>query len=53
LARPILLFDFDYNLQFPQMIGVAQRMKHACIVVIVNEDADDIGQHLAAFGAGR
>ena len=56
LARPILFLDFDQRLQFAQVVGVAKRMRHALhrivgLPVIVDDDADDIGQHLAALGA--
>ena len=55
-ARPILLFDLDQRLQFPQMMRVAQCVQHARhrvvgLPVVMHHDADHAGQHAAALGA--
>ena len=58
LARPIFFLDFDQRLQFAQVMGIAKRMQHALhrivwLPVIVNDNSDDIGQHLPRLAQVR
>ena len=53
-ARPVLLFDLDQRLEFPQVVRVAQRMQYACqrvvrLPVVMHDDAGDIRQQAAAL----
>src|SRR4051812_16876450 len=55
--RPVLLFDLDQRLQFPQLMRVAQRMPHAGhrvvrLPVVMHDNADDVRQQAAALGRG-
>jgi hypothetical protein len=54
LARPVFLLDLDQCLEFPQMMGIAQRMQHAFqrvvgMPVVMHHHAGEVCQQAAAF----
>ena len=53
-ACPVLLLDLDQCLEFPQMVGVAQRMQYAFqrvvgLPMVMHDNAGDIRQQAAAL----